>query len=257
MAIRTTVSYSGYIAASLAGCRGNGRLSQECWIRSRFGFTQKPEVEAPKSSFQPAGGSGHAKNGCKLMSGVSRSLYSTISGEILGDTVGNTVMLGLIAMVKSTAVVSGYGSVDVGMGVFGVSAFKPSSIFPFWQASKWLPCTSALPGNSALSEPKHKAVVDKGRTGTGMAKVSHVEDGDQSELSVKLAKGNWLSKVFSISAEDTKAVFTAVTVSLMFKSSLAVPRSIPSSSMYPTLEAGDRIMAEKVYPRPRLFLLIY
>ncbi|CAM8936617.1 unnamed protein product [Rhodiola kirilowii] len=231
MAIRTTVSYSGYIAANLAGCRaGNSRVVQDCWIRSRlFGANQKPEVEAPKTYKSNGGGVG---GGCRFMSGASASMYRTIAGELLGDSVRNPVILGLIAMMKSSAVVSGCGSC-AGLGVFGVSPFKASSIMPFLQGSKWLPCTEAL--------PDARGVVDKYGTVTCIEK-----DKDQSEMSVKMAKGNWLSKVFNFCSEDTKAAFTAVTVGLMFKSSLAEPRSIPSSSMYPTLEAGDRIMAEKV-----------
>lgn len=55
-----------------------------------------------------------------------------------------------------------------------------------------------------------------------------------------------MSKWLSFGTDDAKAAFTALTVSLLFKSSLAEPRSIPSSSMVPTLDVGDRILAEKV-----------
>ena len=59
-------------------------------------------------------------------------------------------------------------------------------------------------------------------------------------------KSGWFSKILNLCSEDAKAVFTAVTVSILFKSFLAEPRSIPSSSMAPTLDVGDRILAEKV-----------
>ena len=51
-------------------------------------------------------------------------------------------------------------------------------------------------------------------------------------------KSGWLWKILNFCSEDAKAVFTAVTVSILFKSFLADPRSIPSSSMAPTLDDG-------------------
>ncbi|XP_056860723.1 thylakoidal processing peptidase 1, chloroplastic-like isoform X4 [Raphanus sativus] len=42
------------------------------------------------------------------------------------------------------------------------------------------------------------------------------------------------------------AAFTAVTVSLVFRSAWAEPKSIPSTFMYLTLDMGDHVMAEKV-----------
>ncbi|KAH0458898.1 hypothetical protein IEQ34_011712 [Dendrobium chrysotoxum] len=56
----------------------------------------------------------------------------------------------------------------------------------------------------------------------------------------------WLSRWMSSCSDDAKAVFAAVTVPLLYGSRLAEPRSIPSMSMYPTFEVGDRILAEKV-----------
>ncbi|XP_051123769.1 probable thylakoidal processing peptidase 2, chloroplastic [Andrographis paniculata] len=59
---------------------------------------------------------------------------------------------------------------------------------------------------------------------------------------------SWLSKWMNMcfTTEDAKAVLTAFSVSILFKSTLAEPKSIPSTSMCPTLDVGDRIIAEKV-----------
>ena len=51
-------------------------------------------------------------------------------------------------------------------------------------------------------------------------------------------KSGWLSKILNFCLEDAKAVFTAMTVSVLFKSFLVDPRSIPSSSMALTLDVG-------------------
>nr|POE95276.1 putative thylakoidal processing peptidase 2, chloroplastic [Quercus suber] len=51
-------------------------------------------------------------------------------------------------------------------------------------------------------------------------------------------KSGWLSKILNFCSEDAKVVFTAVTVSILFKSFWADSRSIPLSSMALTLDVG-------------------
>ncbi|XP_061343162.1 probable thylakoidal processing peptidase 2, chloroplastic isoform X1 [Gastrolobium bilobum] len=230
MAIRVTFSFSGYVAQNLvssAGARvGNSRCVQECWIRSRlFGTNQKPDLD-------PSGGvrNFHSRSNCWVKK--SACAYTTLAGEVLGDNCKNPIILGLISMMKSTAGVS--GSSTAAMGILGISPFKTSSIIPFLQGSKWLPCNESLPDPTSWE-------VDKGGT--------RCIDGGANADSVfnpkDLDKSSWLSRLLGVCSEDAKAAFTAVTVSLLFKSFLAEPRSIPSSSMAPTLEVGDRILAEK------------
>lgn len=123
------------------------------------------------------------------------------------------------------------------MGVLGISPFKATSIMPFLQGSKWLPCNE--PGTGPDSD-----YIDKGGT---IDKISYSESENKNGVSLQLkTSGSWLSKMLNLCSEDAKAAFTALTVSLLFRSFLAEPRSIPSASMSPTLDVGDRILAEKV-----------
>lgn len=235
MAIRVTLSYSSYFAQGLAsaGCRaGSSRCLHECWIRSRlFSPSQKLDRD-------PSGGVrnyrfdyGRPEPNCWAKN--SASLYSIISKEFLGDNSNNPIILGLISILKSTGSVSASSAAT--MAASGVSPINASSIIPFLKGSRSLPSNESTPVPATFE-------VDKG----GTLCYNDSDDVNSGYGPRGLEKSSWLSRLLNVCSEDAKAVFTAVTVSVLFKSFLAEPRSIPSSSMYPTLDVGDRILAEKV-----------
>ncbi|KAL9263887.1 Thylakoidal processing peptidase 1, chloroplastic-like protein [Drosera capensis] len=81
----------------------------------------------------------------------------------------------------------------------------------------------------------------------GVTPVAALEDkGGTREKREYVEKSNWVYKALSLCSDDAKAVFTAVAVSLLYRSSLAKPRLIPIRSTCPTLDEGDRIFAKKV-----------
>ncbi|KAF5191458.1 Thylakoidal processing peptidase 1 protein [Thalictrum thalictroides] len=254
MAIRSTIIHSSYLAQSIVsstGIRvGNSRLLHGCYGKSGIlnpDFEFDPIARANQADFRS---SSSEKNWSK----VPNSRYSSLAIDSFASDFGpsnncqSTLLVGLISLIKSSCSVSD----SVTMGVLGISSssssstvlgFKPSSMIPaFLRRPKWLPSTETY-------HDCKEELVDKGGTATASVLSQDCEKTRQilNEMCGKsVERTSWLSKVASFCAEDGKVLFTAMTVKLLYNSYLAEPRSIPSLSMYPTLDVGDRILAEKV-----------
>ncbi|KAJ0260028.1 Thylakoidal processing peptidase 1 [Hirschfeldia incana] len=141
------------------------------------------------------------------------SMYTSIAREVIGEGRQSPLVMGLISVLKSTTAPEST--------LLGVSPVKSSSLIP----SKWM----------------NRVEIDDVDIG-GTAAFGDDEDDEKESR----GGSGWVKRLLSMCSEDAKAAFTAVTVSLLFRSALAEPKSIPSASMYPTLDVGDRVMAEKV-----------
>ncbi|XP_020273885.1 LOW QUALITY PROTEIN: thylakoidal processing peptidase 1, chloroplastic-like [Asparagus officinalis] len=272
MAIRITFSFSGYVAQTLppiryGNCRrslclfANQRLDDDPnvtksrardrdWDRNRY--RSKPQ-SSKFSCFTGDRTRSTAQEKSKAQAHAPATVkYSTLAPK--GSRPAN-ITVSLISAVVSG---SGAGS-NVGLGVFGVSSsiglggLKPSYFLPFLQPNKWFPCSEFVPGSSRGGfEDKEAVGVDKsGAKGSKSSMEASVEAVTVKEGVKELQRKNrnlssWFSRWMNSCSDDAKFCFAAVTVPLLYKSRLAEPKSIPSMSMYPTLDVGDRILAEKV-----------
>ncbi|CAN8247488.1 unnamed protein product [Cochlearia groenlandica] len=207
MAIRITFTYSTYVARNLSCSAGSCVSTGD--LRSCFESWVRPRFSTHKPD--------RDKSSPWITGSSPRirpvSMYGSIAREIVGESCQSPLVMGMISILKSN-------SAPESNLLGGVSPFKASSIIPFLRSSK------------SMNSPE---IDDK-----GMCKL------ELSDKESSGGSGGWVNKLLNICSEDAKAAFTAVTVSLLFRSALAEPKSIPSASMYPTLNVGDRVMAEKV-----------
>jgi signal peptidase I len=264
------MSYSGYMAQNLAaslGIRGSSaaagsgyRLLHKGAWRPFCIFTSSRQIEQHHSS---VGGGGDRRDGGNHNHPKHRSLAGTGHRLLLTQSClsskspSPSLAVGLLSVLaQRTGPTTGIGGSASLSGSSSISlGFNPTSFLPFLKTSKWLPCSdlatssslapsspprapapsvpSSPPRAPAPSVPSRKALLGAAAAGASNSPAVARTGG------AAMSRSNWLSRWVSSCSDDTKTVFAAVTVPLLYGSSLAEPRSIPSKSMFPTFDVGD------------------
>ncbi|XP_073140760.1 thylakoidal processing peptidase 1, chloroplastic-like [Henckelia pumila] len=259
MAIKFTVCYSGYIASNLtsspaaSGKCAVSRFLHECAV-SRFLYECAVLPHMFQYSPSPNPDSRYAdirrsKLNPSSMNLASSSIYSKRVGEMLGGGSRSHVVSGLISLVKESSWASSNA------GGLGISPLKAPWIIPFLHGSKWLPCNEPAVGyvdrgGTQCRNLSKGTVQSRSVAGSRNCSEAARSAGASSAKALphSIRSNAWLLKMMDLcfSSDEAKAAFTTFSIRILFKSTLAEPRSIPSTSMCPTFDVGDRILAEKV-----------
>ncbi|MCO5567109.1 hypothetical protein L7F22_020794 [Adiantum nelumboides] len=144
-------------------------------------------------------------------------------------------------------------------------AFSPipsCSRLPLFQVLRWLPCHESFRVFSAVADrkispdierpsipPSVKYVTSTNKEGFDVASASAVKEACK-EVEINTFPSRWenlkLRSASSSPAHGYNVIMPTHMLSTMFRCFIAELRFIPSKSMLPTFEVGDRIIAEKV-----------
>ncbi|XP_047979681.1 uncharacterized protein LOC125221582 [Salvia hispanica] len=281
MAIRFTVNYSASVASHMtASCAASGKFVashfiDDCIQRSRI-FQHSPDsnysdfrrTKWKRNPISPTS----AKLAGEILGGDSQSPLMVGLMSLVMQSMGTSSTSGVMSIspLKASSAISFFRlskwfpcnepSLDRG-GTFASSSGEAAVTAKSVGGLNGLAAASgeaaakakSLGGLNGLAAASGEAA-DKPKSLGGLNGLA----ADGSDIARNLGvspetisdggSNSWLFKLKNLgfTSEDAKATFTALSIRILFKSTLAEPRSIPTTSMCPTLDVGDRILAEKV-----------